>query len=78
MASSVFVAVAVTVYGTASRGISATGVLQTCVRYVKIEFEDEPQYERLSELKDAHGLTWKGVLLRGAKGLDSGGPLDED
>jgi len=53
-------------------------VLQICVRYVKIEFEDEEQYERVSELKDAHGLTWKGLLLRGTRGLDSGGPLDED
>jgi hypothetical protein len=48
------------------------------VRYVKVEFEDEEQYERLSDLKDAHGLTWKGLLLKGAKGLDSGGPLNED
>jgi hypothetical protein len=48
------------------------------VRYVKIEFDDEDQYERLSQLKDEHGLTWKGLLLRGATGLDSSGPLPED
>lgn len=48
------------------------------VRYIKIEIDDEEQYERLSKIKDSHGLTWKGVLLRGAKGLDSDGPLRED
>jgi hypothetical protein len=78
VASSVFVAVAVTIHSTIPRGVNATEVLQICVRYVKIEFEDEEQYERVSELKDAHGLTWKGLLLRGTRGLDSGGPLDEN
>jgi len=26
-------------------------------------------------VKDAHGLTWKGLLLQGAKALDTEGPL---
>ncbi|ELY42720.1 MULTISPECIES: hypothetical protein [Natrialbaceae] len=36
---------------------------------------DQDEYDRLSEIKDAHGLTWKGVLLQGAKSLDTEGPL---
>lgn len=36
---------------------------------VRIAFDetDEDQYERLKELKDRHGLTWKGLLLEGEK-----------
>lgn len=36
---------------------------------------DQDEYDRLSKIKDAHGLTWKGVLLQGAKSLDTEGPL---
>ncbi|SIS09465.1 hypothetical protein [Natronorubrum daqingense] len=36
---------------------------------------DQDEYDRLSEIKDAHGLTWKGVLLQGARSLDTEGPL---
>ncbi|MFB1066269.1 hypothetical protein [Natrinema sp. H-ect4] len=36
---------------------------------------DQDEYDRLSEIKDAHGLTWKGMLLQGAKSLDTEGPL---
>ncbi|ELZ38772.1 hypothetical protein C471_09385 [Halorubrum saccharovorum DSM 1137] len=34
---------------------------------VRIEFDDDEQYERLKELKKHHGLTWKGLLLEGEK-----------
>lgn len=37
---------------------------------IRFEIEDE-QYERLRKLKEHHGLTWKGMLLQGAKRLDS-------
>ncbi|SDK05562.1 hypothetical protein [Natronorubrum texcoconense] len=36
---------------------------------------DQDEYDRLSEIKDAHGLTWKGMLLQGARSLDTEGPL---
>ncbi|SIS10252.1 hypothetical protein [Natronorubrum thiooxidans] len=36
---------------------------------------DQDEYDRLSKIKAAHGLTWKGVLLQGAKSLDTEGPL---
>jgi hypothetical protein len=36
---------------------------------------DQEEYDRLSEIKDAHGLTWKGMLLQGARSLDTEGPL---
>ncbi|SDY53383.1 MULTISPECIES: hypothetical protein [Haloferacaceae] len=41
------------------------------MKYVKIEFEDESQYESLKKTKKHHGLTWKGMLLQAQKQLDS-------
>jgi hypothetical protein len=41
---------------------------------LNIEMSDE-EYERLSEVKDAHGLTWRGLVIQGAKALDSEGSL---
>jgi len=38
-----------------------------CMVEVRIEFDDEEQYERLKELKKHRGLTWKGLLLEGEK-----------
>ena len=38
---------------------------------VRFELTDE-QHERLAELKDERGFTWKGLMLEGAKRLDSG------
>ena len=32
---------------------------------IRIEFDDDEQYERLKELKRHRGLTWKGLLLEG-------------
>lgn len=34
---------------------------------IRIEFDDEDQYERLKRLKKHWGLTWKGLLLEGEK-----------
>jgi len=34
---------------------------------IRIEFDDDEQYERLKELKKHRGLTWKGLLLEGEK-----------
>ena len=34
---------------------------------IRVEFDDDAQYERLKELKQHHGLTWKGLLLEGEK-----------
>jgi len=34
---------------------------------IRIEFDDDAQYERLKELKKRRGLTWKGLLLEGEK-----------
>jgi hypothetical protein len=41
------------------------------VKSIRFEVEDE-QYERLSALKESRGYTWKGLMLEGAKRLDSG------
>ncbi len=32
---------------------------------IRIEFDDDGQYERLKKLKKRRGLTWKGLLLEG-------------
>ncbi|WP_199174717.1 hypothetical protein [Halegenticoccus soli] len=34
---------------------------------IRIEFDDDEQYERLKELKKHRGLTWKGLLLEGER-----------
>ena len=41
---------------------------------LNIEVSDE-QYEQLREVKDAHALTWKALLIQGAKSLDTDEPL---
>ena len=38
---------------------------------VQFALTDE-QHERLAELKDERGYTWRGLMLEGAKRLDSG------
>ena len=38
-----------------------------CLAEVRIEFDDDDQYERLRKLKKHRGLTWKGLLLEGEK-----------
>lgn len=38
---------------------------------VRFELTDE-QHERLAALKDERGYTWRGLMLEGAKRLDSG------
>lgn len=44
------------------------------MRNLNIEVSDE-EYEKLSEVKEAHGLTWRGLLMQGAQALDTDGPL---
>jgi len=39
-------------------------------KYIRVEVEDD-QHEQLSEIKDRRGYTWKGLLLEGAKALDT-------
>lgn len=37
---------------------------------IRMELDDD-QYEWVRELKDRRGFTWKGMMLEGAKRLDS-------
>jgi len=37
---------------------------------IRFEVEDE-QFESLKDLKDRRGYTWKGLMLEGAKALDT-------
>jgi len=41
---------------------------------LNIEVSNE-EYDRLSDVKDAHGLTWRGLVIQGARALDTEGPL---
>jgi hypothetical protein len=41
---------------------------------LNIDVNDD-EYDRLKEVKDAHGLTWRGLVIQGAKALDTDGPL---
>jgi hypothetical protein len=48
-----------------------TQITHICmVKSIRVEVEDD-QHERLSEIKDRRGYTWKGLLLEGAKALDT-------
>lgn len=40
---------------------------------LNIEVSEEED-ERLTDVKDAHGLTWRELVLQGAKALDTKGP----
>ena len=42
------------------------------VTNIHIEVTDEDQYKRLKEIKDEHGLTWRGMLVRAADDLEDG------
>ena len=37
---------------------------------IRIDVPDDDQYERLSRVKEQHGLTWRGMLLRAAESLE--------
>ena len=37
----------------------------------------EDEYKQLTKVKDAHGLTWRGLVLQSAKALDTEGPLSK-
>ena len=37
---------------------------------VRIDIPDGEQYERLSSTKEAHGLTWRGMLILAADELE--------
>lgn len=44
--------------------------IESMSKYINIEVPDEEQYERLSRLKDEHGLTWRGMLILAADELE--------
>lgn len=37
---------------------------------IYVEMEDDEQYEELKRIKKKHGLTWKGLLLQGARRME--------
>jgi hypothetical protein len=40
---------------------------------VRIEVPDEEQYDWIVEVKEKHGLTWRGMLVLAAKELERDG-----
>jgi len=44
---------------------------------IRIEFDDDEQYERLKELKKHRGLTWKALLLEGERRKSERIPLNK-
>lgn len=39
----------------------------------RIQFEvDETEYEKLEDIKDKYGLTWKGMVVRAANDITDG------
>lgn len=38
---------------------------------IHIEVPDEEQYERLRDVKNKYGLTWRGMLVHAADDLDT-------
>jgi len=40
---------------------------------IQIEVSDEDQYQRLSNVKDKYGLTWRGMLIHAARNLEGDG-----
>ena len=39
--------------------------------HVSIEVEDDEQYERLQEIRERYGVTWKGLLMQGVLHLEN-------
>lgn len=37
---------------------------------IYVEMDDDEQYEELKRIKKKHGLTWKGLLLQGARRME--------
>ncbi len=37
---------------------------------IYIEVDDDKQYEELHRIKKKHGMTWKGLLLQGARRME--------
>ena len=47
-------------------------VLGRMATNIHIEVPDEEQYDRLKEIKNKYGLTWRGMLIRAADELEDG------
>ena len=39
---------------------------------IHIQVDDDEQFEKMKELKDRYGLTWKGLLVQGMKRVEEG------
>jgi hypothetical protein len=41
----------------------------------RVTIPSDQQFDRLEEIRDKHGLTWRGLLIRGAERLESTSPF---
>lgn len=45
-------------------------------KMTRVKLPDE-QYDRLETIRDKHGVSWRGMLIAGAKRLESMSPLPD-
>ena len=46
--------------------------------HISIQVEDDEQYERLQQVRTKYGLTWKGLLIQGARRVEEDDPAVGD
>lgn len=46
--------------------------------HISIQVEDDEQYERLQQMRAKYGLTWKGLLIQGARRVEEDDPTVGD
>ena len=46
--------------------------------HISVQIEDDEQYERLQQVRAKYGLTWKGLLIQGARRVEEDDPYGED
>lgn len=47
------------------------------MKSTRVNIPSETQYAQLDEIRDKYGLTWRGLLIRGAERLESTSPFPD-
>jgi hypothetical protein len=56
----------------------ARGRITEIMKSTRVNFPSEAQYAQLDAIRDKYGLTWRGLLIRGAERLESTSPFPEE
>ena len=51
---------------------------RSMTNHISIQVEDDEQYERLQQVRAKYGLTWKGLLIQGARRVEEDDPAVGD